>query len=749
MRIPKLLLAVIIITLAYFVLKIPSGHNMIPSSVIRIYMFFITVGVLLVMTFSEESAQALAAPIVSLLGDPGKKTLRSVVFIIVPLFFGYLTYNNVKPSFEAPVELRTVHPAPPSSVKMFGKSFNLLTLESPVRKDTANFAANVKEGGELYFKNCFYCHGDKLDGRGHYAHGFNPLPANFQDVGTIAQLQESYVFWRAATGGPGLPNEATPWLSAMPIWQNFVTEDELWKILLFLYDYTGKAPRVMKEEGEKEAMAPAMKPGDVGFMAVAYAEEQGAAAGPKQVYEKRCAWCHGWEGAGDGPAAEFLNPRPRDFTSGVYKYKTSPFDQPVPSDDDVLRTIKEGLPGTSMPGWTDLLSESDMKGLVTYIKTFSGIEKEKVATQVDTGKQVSSSDDSIKKGKDLFIDRCSECHGDEGRGDAIKALKTDWGDRIWPRDLTKSWTLRRGGDPKEIYTRISIGIPGTPMPSFADPENKKKLSEEERWHVVNYVKSFQQEPKAGEAVVKGIKIEGEVPTDPADPKWDAAEATTFPLVPNIIAKDRFFTPTIDDITLKAFYNEKEMAFLLEWDDRTKSIPGDSKAAELAEGELNEDAVAIQLPVTVPAGLEKPYFGHGDGKHPVNIWRWGSGTTDQPEKITLLDAKGIGQVAPREGESNLTGKGVYDKGRWRVVIKRSLQTGDKEKDLQLETGRFVPISFATWDGSNGEKGSKHELTTWYWVFLKPPTGSNVFVLPVIVMLVVFGGELLLAKQVRKK
>src|SRR3989337_4399628 len=118
MRIPKLLLAVIIIALAYFGLKIPSGPNLIHSSVIRIYMFFITVGVLLVMTFSEESARALAAPIVSLLGDPGKKTLRSVVFFIVPLFFGILQYNNVKPSFDAPVELRPVHPAPPSSVKM-------------------------------------------------------------------------------------------------------------------------------------------------------------------------------------------------------------------------------------------------------------------------------------------------------------------------------------------------------------------------------------------------------------------------------------------------------------------------------------------------------------------------------------------------------------------------------------------------------------------------------------------------------
>ena len=749
MRIPKLLLAVIIIFLAYIAFKIPgwySDHYLIPSSVMRIYLFFVTVGVLLSMTFSEESAKALSAPIVSLLGDPDKKTLRTTVFVIVPLFFGYLTYNSVKPSFEAPVELRTVHPAPPSSVKMFNKSFNLLTLESPVRKDTANFAKNVRDGGELFFKNCFYCHGDKLNGLGHYAHGFNPIPANFQDVGTIAQLQESYVFWRAATGGPGLPKEATPWLSAMPIWQNFLKEDELWKIILFLYDYTGRVPRVMKEE--KQAMTP-KTPGDVGFMSVAYAAEEKAAGGPKGIFEKRCAWCHGWGGAGDGPAAEFLNPRPRDFTSGVFKYKTTPFDKTLASDEDIMRTIKEGLPGTSMPGWTDLLSEEDIKGLITYVKAFSGSDKTKETTQVDLGKQVSSSDESIKKGQELFKDRCSECHGEEGRGNASKTLKTDWGDRVWPRDLRKSWTLRRGADPKEIFTRISTGIAGTPMPSFADPANKKKLTEEERWNVVNFVKSIQSESKESGAVVKGIKIEGDVPTDPADPKWDAAESTRFPVVPNIIAKERFFTPTIDDVTARAFYNDKDIAFLLEWDDRTKSIPGDEKAMELAEGELHEDAVAIQLPVKIPEGMEKPYFGHGDGGHPVNIWRWKSGTKDQAEKISLLDMKGIGQVEPREGGTQITGKSVYINGRWKVVMKRSLQTSDKEKDLQIEPGKFVPIAFATWDGSNGEAGSKHELSTWYWVFLKPPSGSNVYTTPLIVMLVIFGGELLLAKQVRKK
>ena len=156
------------------------------------------------------------------------------------------------PSFEAPMELRTIHPAPPSKFKAFGKSFNLTTLENPFRKfekeDPAKFKDLVKEGGNVYIKNCQYCHGDKLDGRGPYASGLNPTPLNFQDVGTIAQLQESFLFWRISTGGPGLPAEAAPWISSMPVWQNFLTEDEIWKVILYLYDYTGRRPRSWANE---------------------------------------------------------------------------------------------------------------------------------------------------------------------------------------------------------------------------------------------------------------------------------------------------------------------------------------------------------------------------------------------------------------------------------------------------------------------------------------------------------------------
>jgi mono/diheme cytochrome c family protein len=156
------------------------------------------------------------------------------------------------PSFEAPVELRTIHPAPPNKFKAYGKSYDLTKLENPYRKfekeDPAKFAELVKAGGDVYIQNCQYCHGDKLDGKGPYASGLNPTPLNFQDVGTIAQLQESFLFWRIATGGPGLPAEAAPWISSMPIWQNFLTEDEIWKVILYLYDYTGRRPRSWAHE---------------------------------------------------------------------------------------------------------------------------------------------------------------------------------------------------------------------------------------------------------------------------------------------------------------------------------------------------------------------------------------------------------------------------------------------------------------------------------------------------------------------
>ena len=477
----------------------------------------------------------------------------------------------------------------------------------------------------------------------------------------------------------------------------------------------------------------------------------GTAAKGKEIYDKRCTWCHGDEGDGAGAAKERLLPPPRDFTSGNYKIKTSGFDEMVPSDDDVFRMIRDGMPGTAMPGWQDILAEQDMWDLVAYVKSFAQYDKPP-AKQVDFGTQIASSAESIEAGKKLFEDgdRCVECHGKSGKGSASKRLKGDAGERTWPRNLTKPWTFLGSNDPKDIFTRISTGIAGTEMPSFADPGSKKKLSVEERWHVANYVASLAKTDKkvnAENTVIKADAVEGELPNTPDDERWEASTPTTFYLVPQIIGEERYFRPSSDTITVRAMYNDKMLAMLLEWDDRTKSIPGDENAEKLADAPIAEDGVAVQLPVVIPKEMQKPYFGMGDAANPVNIWHWKSGTASAPETVSLLNSKGFKEIEKRDAAGvGLQGKASYSDGTWKVVITRPLTTSAADKDIQFVEGKFIPVAFAAWDGSNNsEKGSKHTMTTWYWMLLKPATGSKPLVMALVIAGLFVGGLLWWARS----
>ncbi len=247
--VPRLLLAAILIVIPYILLK--SVRPPVPSSVLHMYMLFIVIGVLLYMTFDDGSKEDLLDPLRRLFGDPDLKALRAVVFIILPLACGYLAYTRMRPAIEPPVELRIAHPPPPPVISAFGKRYNLLGLANPMREDKKNLDRYVAEGGEIYFRNCFYCHGAKLDGRGPYADGLNPPPIGFSEVGTIGELNESYLFWRITSGGAGLPRESSPWSSAMPAWKDHLSEEEIWKVILFLYDYTGFSPRTTAEREEE------------------------------------------------------------------------------------------------------------------------------------------------------------------------------------------------------------------------------------------------------------------------------------------------------------------------------------------------------------------------------------------------------------------------------------------------------------------------------------------------------------------
>jgi mono/diheme cytochrome c family protein len=244
--------AVAILVVAWVLIDIGipllPGSALVPNSVVLQYMATVLVGVLIYVSDSEERWDRFKQPLHAVLVEPGLRPVRAGLFVVLPVLVGFLTWGQVRATVSAPPNLRSIHPAPPSEITFRGQRMVLAGLDNPLRKE-GDLAEHIAVGKELYFQNCMPCHGDYLDGQGHFASGLNPLPLNFQDVGTIAQLTESFVFWRVAKGGPGLPREATPWNSAMPAWEDFMTEEEIWAVVLFLYEQTGHRPRTWEHGG--------------------------------------------------------------------------------------------------------------------------------------------------------------------------------------------------------------------------------------------------------------------------------------------------------------------------------------------------------------------------------------------------------------------------------------------------------------------------------------------------------------------
>ena len=484
----------------------------------------------------------------------------------------------------------------------------------------------------------------------------------------------------------------------------------------------------------------------------------------ERLYKKHCAWCHGLDGGADGVAADFILPKPRDFIEGDYKFRSTSFDEIAPSDEDFFQAIKGGynsnhIPGwkgmnnTAMPAWGNVLKDLEIKDVIAFIKELGGYEPSG-KEEISYSKSVNSSAESLRKGKKIFKDLCSECHGKDGKGNAEKKLKDDFGYRTWARNLTKPWTFRAGSTAADIYTRVTVGIGGTQMPSFADPYSKKKLSKTERWHVANYVVSLGDFSKlpSDKNLIKVLKIEGKLPSSPDSPLWKDAEFTNFFMIPQLMAKERLFTPSIDSISVKAINNKTEIAFLLEWDDYTKSVPGEKTSIDIAGIEVEVDGVSIQLPLMVKPKV-KPNIAMGDEKNPVSIWHWKSENKDGLQSTALFNARGYQNIKERKAsEVSLKSSGFYDHGTWQVIITRALNTKIPETDLQFKENQFIPVAFGAWDGSNQDSGSKHVLTSWGYLILKGNSGNGgigIYLWPLVVGLIVFLTLLMIVLSYRKK
>jgi cytochrome c oxidase cbb3-type subunit 2 len=196
-------------------------------------------------------------------------------------------------------------------------------------------------------------------------------------------------------------------------------------------------------------------------------------------------------GRGDGPAAHLLVPRPRDFTLGRYKIRSTESGS-VPSDDDLLRSVRKGLYGSAMPGWETLLPDADIMDVVGYIKSFSKRFAADPPNPITIPPRIPTSPQSLASGTAVYEKlQCGKCHGTDGRGTGATATRfvDDWQQPLRATDLTEPWTFHGGATAVDIYMRFRAGMSGTPMPSFADA-----ASDVEMWDLANYVVSMARKP---------------------------------------------------------------------------------------------------------------------------------------------------------------------------------------------------------------------------------------------------------------
>jgi mono/diheme cytochrome c family protein len=216
-----------------------------------------------------------------------------------------------------------------------------------------------------------------------------------------------------------------------------------------------------------------------------------AASDGKTIYEAHCANCHGAAGKGDGPASSLLTVRPRDFTLGRFKLRSTESGA-VPTDDDLLRTIKSGMHGSAMPEWAPFLSDAQVQAVATYIKSFSRRFAAEAPQAINLADPPAASPDSIARGKGVYERlKCASCHGDDGtgRGAVTTDLKDDWGRAIAATRLTEPWTFRGGATPRDILLRFRTGMSGSPMPSFKDAATDLEMG-----YLATYVVALARKP---------------------------------------------------------------------------------------------------------------------------------------------------------------------------------------------------------------------------------------------------------------
>ena len=241
-----------------------------------------------------------------------------------------------------------------------------------------------------------------------------------------------------------------------------------------------------------------------------------AATRGHKVYERNCVGCHGVEGRGDGEAARFLSPIPRNFQKGRFKFRSTPSGE-LPTEADLLHVVACGLAGSSMPAFP-LMPEPEKKDVVAWVRHLAeyGLVRDEIAYIMDDEEitlaaarerlpeiraevladayeevwpvavppDPGTSPALVEHGRELYAKQCVACHGASGRGDGTASYHLrDWKDsEIRPRDFTTG-VFRAGSTPADLFLRMRTGLNGTPMPAVSG-------SDDDLWAITHYILSL-------------------------------------------------------------------------------------------------------------------------------------------------------------------------------------------------------------------------------------------------------------------